>query len=721
MDKKSNDEDVEEIEIAEKFALQKIKNVLEEKLCEYGSVEFMANIAMMEMYAQSSVFHNPANPLGENPFVVYSIGLFLSKNNLDAGEPRLEQPDEFVALLSEYFDNFRLSLMFSDGANFKPNDITAFIAQQEKIGDDVDPGIYPHQKNDYYQCVFYPLDNYFVSEYGFSIQDAINFVDVFLERLYRHMQYRYETIGEKYEEFKELAKHDSSLQKICEENKMTFEQACNIFANRMLCANSNSAFTISVSDYCKQRGIKNKNAFKKYLNTFSCTFGDQLENFEDPLSDNIIFYKPIIKLDNNTFFLPKPDVLRDKLDRLLEFLLEKEKRTQSETWDKFTKLKSKYLEDKSFEFLSRIFPEKHMFKNLYYWTGQQRMEIDLLVLYDNKILIVESKSGNLPLSAKREGHKLLKIRLEDLINKALSQAIQAKNYIKSHPKAHFWDKSKTKILLEIDSSKTNYEFFFINVTLEHLGSLATSLKNIEAFNFFKDNKYPWSVYLYDLDIVTDLLREPIYFIHYMEQRLIAQDQHIILSPSELILLGYYLKNGTFHTRSVTNSKNAYKINPLVDCMDSIEEYYIQNKGEPKLCIPKKLEELLLHIQKCHQKGFTKVTSLLLDFPLQKKITIAKKLESIFQQAIKNGTFQGFTLALEKPFDIGFSYFTFITMKEFYKYSIRQCRQLKQEWKITRWTVIGQNILDKKNYLTFFIYDDKKCYNLYTSFSRRECE
>ena len=259
-----------------------------------------------------------------------------------------------------------------------------------------------------------------------------------------------------------------------------------------------------------------------------------------------------------------------------------------------------------------------MFRNLHYWTRQQRMEIDLLIIYDNKIFIVESKSGNLPLSAKREGHELLRTRLKELINKALSQAIQARNYIKSHPKTHFWDKSKTEIRLEIDSAKTDYEFFFINVTLEHLGSLATSLKNIETFNFFKDNEYPWSVYLYDLDVVTDLLKEPIYFIHYMEQRLMAQDKHIMYSPSEIILLGYYLKKGTFYTRAVTDSKDVYKISPTIGFMDSIEEYYIQNKAKPKLDVPKELEKLLLNMQKDHQKGFTKITSLMLDLFFMKK-------------------------------------------------------------------------------------------------------
>ena len=263
MNRKSDEEGAAEAKITKGLEPQNIRNILEEKLCKYGSVEFMANLAMKEMYAQSSVLHDPTNPISENPFVIYSAGLFLSKNSLGSGEPHPNQLDEFIEILSKYFDSLRLSYMFSDKANSKLSNITAFISQQEKISDDASPNIYPHQKDDYYRRVFCPLDNYFISELGFSVQDAINFANIFLVRLDKHMEYRYRAIGEKCMEIKKLAEHDSILQKICVENKMTPEQICSIFTNRMLCVNSSSILTINVDDYCKQQDIKNEDAFRK--------------------------------------------------------------------------------------------------------------------------------------------------------------------------------------------------------------------------------------------------------------------------------------------------------------------------------------------------------------------------------------------------------------------------------------------------------------------------
>lgn len=687
--------------------IQNLKNDLEKKLQEYGSIELMANLALKETYDQSSMFHNPSNPMGENPFVAFSLGLFLSNNNLNAGEPHPNQLNEFVALLAAYFDTFKMSLMRIDMDNQQSKDSILFLSQLQKIGDDLNPHMFPNQKDDYFQKVFTPLNDHFASKYGFSIDDARSFVDMFADRLGINMKDRYKLAYDKYHEAKEqLTKPESApLLKEYERNNVAPEQMLQFYANTLRLADSKGILVINVDEYCKEQNIENKDAFREYLNTFSCTFGDQFKEFEDPLSDNIIFYKPIIKLNEDTFFLPKPDFLHDKLDLLLEFLLEEEKQFHSTIWNQFVELKSDFLETKSHEFFSRVFPEKCLFPNACYWIGRDRMEVDLLIVYDNKIIIVESKSGKLPLSAKRDGQEKLQTRLIDLIQKALLQATGAKDYIKSQPVVQFWNKSKNKVLVEINSSETNYEFFFIGVTLEHLGLLGTSLKNLDAFNFFQGGEYPWSVYLHDLDVVTDLLDEPVYFIHYLEQRLIAQNQDIFSSPLELGLLGYYLTHGTFHTRVLTDSENVDRIALLPDFMDPIENHYLLDEKKPRLIVPKNLEELLMNMQKYRQKGFTKITSLLLDFPLHYKKLMEKKFVRIFEQTNRNRVPNGFTLSLGRPFDIGFSYFTSFGMKNFYKYAVNKYKTRKQEQKITRWATIGRNVLDKKNYATFFIYDE----------------
>lgn len=562
--------------------IHEAKKQLEEKLCEYGSVEFIANLIMKEIYAQSFSLYDSSNPMAENPFGFYALGMFLTHNNLDAGEPHPNKVDEFIQLLIQYFNTFNISLIF-DEQNCKLNDLIPFHSQLHKIHNDLNPHIYPHQLDDYYQQVFLPLDDHFDRYYGFSIKDARKFTFAFSNCLNNHM--------------------DTRLQ---------------FHADAVYIADSKNILTVNIDEYCKQNNILNKSNFKAFLNTLSCTFGEQFPNFKNPLSDNLILHKPFIKLNENEFFLAKLDLLHYNLYDYLEYLLKNKEKTNPPIWNKFVKLKSDYLENKSLEFFSRIFPKKCLFQNLYYWMDGKRFEVDLLCIYDNKIFIIESKSGNLTSYARREGREQLRKRLSDLIKKAQMQATCTKSYMKSQPQAQFWDKTRDNLLLEIDSTGTSYEFIFINVTLEYLGSLATGLKNIDAFSFFKCGTYPWSVYLHDLDVVTDILREPIYFIHYVEQRLKVQNQHIFHSQSELVLLGYYLNYGIFYTESISTSRNVSMIALMPHFMDPIEKYYLEDALKPKLTIPQTLGKLLLNIQKYQNNGFTKLTSLLLNFSLDSK-------------------------------------------------------------------------------------------------------
>ena len=680
------------------------KKALQNKMEEYGSVELMANIAIKETRDQSITFHDPSNPNGENPFLAYSLGLFLSHNNLNAREPHPNQIQEFIMLLTDYFDKFKCSLINLDNPNPPHEDAIAFRSKLQKIVDDGNPHIYPNQKNEYYENVFTPLNQHFISKYGFSIEYAKKFADDLMNSVEKHMQSRLNLTREKIKEAKaQLKKPESApFLEIYKEKNVTPEQLIYHYAETLFLNNSKDALTINLDKYCKEHNIKNKEMCKKYLTTFSCTFGEQFKEFNDLLSDNIIFYKPIIKLDESNFFLPKPDFLHDKLDSLLEYLLEDEKKDKTEIWHKFANLKSKYVENKVYEFISRIFPPKCIHQNAYYWIGRERKEADLLVIYDNKIFIIESKSGNLPLSVKREGKEMLKTRLEDLVKKASTQCINTKNYIKSQPNVTFWaDELQNKVLVKIDSSSTDYEFFFIDATLEHLGSISTNLKNIDAFDFFQEGDYPLTVYLHDFDVITELLSEPIYFIHYIQQRMIVQNQNVFESPLELSLLAYYLTNGTL----VQNVEMNSKILHIPDHIDPIDKYYQSKQNKPQLLIPKKLEELLLNMQKYHQKGFTNITSLLLDFPQDRKKLIVDLIERKFNKTIQSGIPDEFMAVLGKPYNIGFSYYTANNMANFYKYCKTRSEQRKLEHNITRWASIGRNVSDKKNHATFFIFDN----------------
>jgi len=140
----------------------------------------------------------------------------------------------------------------------------------------------------------------------------------------------------------------------------------------------------------------------------SCKFGETNKDFNSPLDENAIITKPIINnIDGNKYFSPIPQDLVYNLPLIFESFLEEERQRQTKIWQNYQNIKSKYTEDKIYEYFSRLFPKQSIFKNLRYYYQEQKFEVDVLILYDNKIFIIESKAGAFTEPAKRGAIKRL--------------------------------------------------------------------------------------------------------------------------------------------------------------------------------------------------------------------------------------------------------------------------------------------------------------------------
>lgn len=690
-------EDIEKL----KKETPKLKQDLELKMEEYGSIELMANLAIQELHAQGPLTHSPDNPLGENPIFVFLLGLFLIKNNLSAGEQMPDKVAEIVESAKKYFDNFKWIMAPMDPDNRQCTDDLIFLSRLKKLFDDLNPHCYPKQKEDHIRKVFSQIDYFLEQNYGFNTNDAIEFQQKIINRIEKLLQKKHDYTRQLVRNVQDQidGNQNNDLIRQLESDGWDTENLLTLYGVTHFLSGSKDILMINVDDFSKEENVDSIK-LRKYLMSMSCRFGQQIPNFNDPLSDNLIFYKPVIQIGESTFFCPKPDFLLYRLDSILEFLIEE----NSKTWQKYNKAKSDYLEDKAYEFFARVFSEQNLYRNLYFRFNQQRFECDLLLLYDNKIFIIESKSSHLPLSAKRGGMDSLRDSLKAIVRKAYRQGTNVRDYIKSAPNVNFEDENGNVVL--IINYKPDNEFFFVNVTFENLGMIATNLKKLDALGLFTENEYPWSVNIYDLDIVTDLITEPAYFIHYLEQRIRAQNQDIFESAEEIDFLGYYFKIGNFYAELVSaNRLDVIMIAP--EYFGVLDECYLFDKPKPKLSIPKQLDELIKNMQKYKQRGFTKITSLLLDFTQKEREIIAKALEKRFVNTLKTGKVNGFSSMLPAPYDIGFSYFTSASMtKKFYQFTKIQYRRRKYQRKITRWAVIGRNTSDKKNFASFFLYDDK---------------
>ncbi|GAH14932.1 unnamed protein product, partial [marine sediment metagenome] len=176
-----------------------------------------------------------------------------------------------------------------------------------------------------------------------------------------------------------------------------------------------------------------------------------------------------------------------------------------ECWKKVGERKyGAWLEQKTAEFLKRIFPHREVFINPEYPEGNELC--DVLVLHDRNIFILQCKTKRLRYDSKI-GKELQLIRddLNKAVKESFAQAIRARDYFMQNQPA------KIKLQgtnLEVDSKQIS-DIFLLSVTLGSYPHLITRLANINsALNLFSNNQYPWAISLFDLGVVTELIESP---------------------------------------------------------------------------------------------------------------------------------------------------------------------------------------------------------------------
>ena len=524
-----------------------LEDRITQKLREYGSPELLADLVIFETIAQHPAVHDPRNPLAEAGFAAYAAGLFLGNSNY-CGEPSQRQVEEILLLLGIYVRRFWPSLIPLDAGARTDGAYVKFLSKILKIQNDANPQSYLGQKSDYHRDVLSPMNTHFLRRYGFSADFARKFARNFTKRIDTRLLHKLKSITGGMSGFE-------------------------------FYANSRHILEIDVARPGKY-GIRDGAMLQKLLDHISCSHGDQTAGFRDLLSENVISHKPVIRTADGRFLAAKPDFLRYKLDMVLERLIMDS--GDPEMKARFTGLRSKYLERKTHSLLARAFPKGSVFRNAHYLHKSELREVDILVKYGSKILIIESKSGAVASRRVVDGRGDVIGRLGGVLGEAVDQCTTAMDYIRSSEKAVFWrDRSRKEVLVEVDDPGS-CELLPVVVMMRQLGMIGTDLGNIESLDLFAKG-YPWLVYLYDLDVVTDMLREPDILVDYMRQRIEAQGTDKYSAGSEQALLSYFMQNGSFGQYS--SDPRIARISLGADYMDPIEAYYSLNRKKPAPVVP----------------------------------------------------------------------------------------------------------------------------------------
>ena len=186
--------------------------------------------------------------------------------------------------------------------------------------------------------------------------------------------------------------------------------------------------------------------------------------------------------------------------------------------------------------LARVFGEQRIYKNVVIKSkkGEHLGEIDTLVIYADRAIILQAKSKRLTLPARKGNDNLIRDDFKKAISDSYGQGWDCANFL-LNKEVRLFDKQGQELEL-----RREYEAIYIFcVVSDHYPGLAFQAREFLKVNEHDIIKSPFVMDVFLLDVMTEFLDTPLYFLDYVNKR--ALYYHKVMAAHEITILSYHLK------------------------------------------------------------------------------------------------------------------------------------------------------------------------------------
>jgi hypothetical protein len=373
-----------------------------------------------------------------------------------------------------------------------------------------------------------------------------------------------------------------------------------------------------------------KEVFKHISLSFNELAGHNAEHF---LLGNPVHEKPFLHVDDDQVFSAQWAVMGHHSLGLLEKFCA----VDEQLLEKYNQARADYLEDQVEALFKNNFPGAEIFAGSQ-WLGEtdgKLYENDLLVIIDSFAIVVEAKSGRVSPPAKRGAQKRLFNTLQELIDEPSEQALRFIEHLKAHPNPlALGTKKGTKN--KFDAAPLKF-FIPLGVTLSHLGSLSTNLKQLIRARVTErtiDQLAP-SISITDLKVVFDLLSLTAQKVHYLQRRREIESNFEYVGD-EVDLLAWYLDKGF----NFSPEEREFGLFNVILKSKELDNYIIGSANEeevvkPELAMTKWWKDMLQRLDYKRMQHWLENSYILLNVPRDAQKDFEEMVETKRGQMLKN--------------------------------------------------------------------------------------
>lgn len=271
---------------------------------------------------------------------------------------------------------------------------------------------------------------------------------------------------------------------------------------------------------------------EKIFSAFTVRIGEGNNSFNSISDFNLVNAKPIIELGPDSFVSFHAYMLGEAIydSPYYWMMLDLAYRPQLDEH------RGWFTEEMCLQRFGRVFGTGNVYHDVKLMVGKDATltDIDVLVIFGNRVIIVQAKSKKLTIEARKGNDNVIKKDFQGAIQNAYDQGYaSAEALLNSEVKIVSPDGRKVEFSFGIK------EIYIICVISENYPSLNFQSRQFLRFNKTDIIQNPLVFDVFALDAMTEMLSTPLYLLSYLNRR--SNYSEALLVGHELIALSYHLR------------------------------------------------------------------------------------------------------------------------------------------------------------------------------------
>jgi SEC-C motif/Nuclease-related domain len=270
----------------------------------------------------------------------------------------------------------------------------------------------------------------------------------------------------------------------------------------------------------------------KVLSSFAVPPGAHNEQFKALHDFNIANARPLIRMPDGNFLLFHIYSLVEALYEAPFYWMGADKAYASTAMQN----RGVFTEQFTVERLRQVFGAENVLANIdiYESRDTKLAEVDVLVLFGNRALVLQAKSKRLTLEARRGNDLQIKDDFKKSIQDSSDQAYRCAKLIEEG-KCTFKDAAGNAVTLPTGLKR----IYVICLISDHYPALSFQARQFLKFAATDTISPPFVMDVFALDAMTEMLSSPLHFLSYVDRRTGYTDK--LMASHELTILSYHLK------------------------------------------------------------------------------------------------------------------------------------------------------------------------------------